>query len=176
VIGIVGHPDLTGATLKLLERELTARLAAPDPVHRTCVVRAGAGLPEAFARAARATGLPLLVVLPSRGALPVPLPEREAIAAGEMITGAERVRLLGFDPRDHGSCVTADERLIAGCRRLLAVWDGSWSTRRDATAHLVAYARGRGVPVEVLWPDRATRVGRPRPGGEHTVYAKGWSA
>lgn len=174
MIGIVGHPDLTGAALKPLERELTARLAAPTSAHRTCVVRVGAGLPQSFARAARVAGLPLLVVLPSRGALPVPLPEREAIAAGEMIMSAERIRFLGFDPRDHGSCVTADERLIAGCRRLLAVWDGSWSTSRDATAHLVAYARGRGVPIEVLWPNRATRLGRSRPGGEHAVHGEGW--
>ncbi|MGH1555205.1 hypothetical protein ACRAWF_35055 [Streptomyces sp. L7] len=44
--------------------------------------------------------------------------------------------------------MAADERMIAGSRQLLAVWDGSPSDGRDATAHLVAYARAHGVPVE----------------------------
>ncbi len=76
-----------------------------------------------------------------------------------MLVLAEHVRLVDFDPRDRDACVTADESLIQPCRRILAVWDGSWSTGRDATAHLVAYARSRGVPVEIVWPAGAARDG-----------------
>lgn len=46
---------------------------------------------------------------------------------------------------------------------MLAVWDGSPSDGRDATAHLVAFARATGVPVEILWPAGATRTARPLP-------------
>ncbi|MDX6350937.1 MAG: hypothetical protein QOF84_5727 [Streptomyces sp.] len=84
-----------------------------------------------------------------------------------MLMPAQHVRLLDFDPRDHGSRVTADESLIEGCRLILAVWDGSWSTSVDATAHLVAYARSRRVPVGVLWPAGAAQIGAlPRPAAD----------
>jgi hypothetical protein len=53
---------------------------------------------------------------------------------------------------DRNACVSADERLVECCRQLLADWDGSPSPGRDATAHLVAFARTCGIPVEVLWP------------------------
>ncbi|MFE2431623.1 hypothetical protein ACFXJ5_33430 [Streptomyces sp. NPDC059373] len=89
------------------------------------LARAGAGLPVVFTRAVGAAGLNTVVVLPSQNAGPAPLPDQDAIAAGAMLMLAQHVRLLDFDPRDHGSCVTADESLIESCRLILAVWDGS---------------------------------------------------
>ncbi len=56
------------------------------------------------------------------------------------------MRLLPYDPEGRDACVEADERMIRTSRRLLAVWDGSPSDERDATAHLVAYARAQGHP------------------------------
>jgi hypothetical protein len=159
MIGIVGHPDLTAVTLKRLERELRARLEGIVPPGTAALARVGAGLPVAFARAVRKAGLALVAVLPAQGALPAPLAEPDAVAAGEMLVLAEHVRLVDFDPRNRDACVTADETLIQSCRRILAVWDGSWSTGRDATAHLVAYARSLGVPVDVVWPTGASREG-----------------
>ncbi|WP_225801717.1 nucleoside 2-deoxyribosyltransferase [Streptomyces sp. NK15101] len=64
---------------------------------------------------------------------------------------------MDYDPADAPACVRADERMIRACSRVLAVWDGSPSTARDATAHLVAYARGLGRSVDVLWPVGAER-------------------
>ena len=40
---------------------------------------------------------------------------------------------------------------------LLAVWDGEPSRGLGGTADVVSYARQRGVPVEVIWPEGATR-------------------
>ncbi|MCH5674847.1 hypothetical protein [Streptomyces gilvus] len=50
------------------------------------------------------------------------------------------------------------QSLLRSCARLPAVWDGSPSDSRDATAHLVAFARDSGMDVEVLWPEGAGRV------------------
>ncbi|WP_149547580.1 hypothetical protein [Streptomyces marokkonensis] len=47
-----------------------------------------------------------------------------------------------------------------------AVWDGSPSDGRDATAHLVTCARARGVPVEAVWPAGAAREAVPATGAE----------
>jgi hypothetical protein len=158
MIAAVGHADLAPGTLKLVEAELRARLermSAGVPG----LVRAGAGVPVAFGLALRAAGRQLVVVTPTQGMVPALLPGRDRVATGELLALARQVRLLAYDPADRDACVDADERMIAGSQQLLAVWDGSPSDGRDATAHLVAYARAHGIPVEVVWPEGAVRDG-----------------
>ncbi|MFD3821656.1 hypothetical protein ACFWUX_04775, partial [Streptomyces sp. NPDC058625] len=86
------------------------------------------------------------------------MPRRpDRMAAGELLNLADQARLLPYDPTHRDSCVGADERMTATSGLLLAVWDGTPSNGRDATAHLVTYARARGVPVEIVWPAGAER-------------------
>jgi hypothetical protein len=40
---------------------------------------------------------------------------------------------------------------------LLAVWDGQPARGPGGTGDVVAYARARGTPVEVVWPAGAAR-------------------
>ncbi|WP_258023698.1 hypothetical protein [Streptomyces bambusae] len=157
MIAVVGHADLTLDTLTLVESEVRMRLERlADNV--TGLVRAGAGLPVVLGRAVRAAGRQLVVLLPAQGTVPAALPQGDRRAAGELLILANQARLLPFDPDDRDACVGADEQMISTSSRLLAVWDGSASNGRDATAHLVAYARARGVPVDVVWPEGATRA------------------
>ncbi|MER6633364.1 hypothetical protein ABT301_34980 [Streptomyces sp. NPDC000987] len=158
MIAVVGHSDLTAPTLAMLEEELRKRLAGFARAGRAGLVRAGQGLPVAFGRAARAAGLALVTVLPSRNGVPEVLRPGDRKAAGELLLLSEQVRLLEYDPSDRDACVGADESLLRSCGRLLAVWDGSPSSGRDATAHLVAFARSSGMDVEILWPEGACRV------------------
>ncbi|WP_346158613.1 MULTISPECIES: hypothetical protein [Streptomyces] len=160
MIATVGHPDLTAPALQLIEEQLRSRLARFARAGGTGLVRAARGLPPVFGRAARSAGLALVTVLPARGGLPALLREPDRAAAGELLILSERAELLEYDPEDRGSCIGADEHVLRNCSRLLAVWDGSPSTGRDATAHLVAFARSHGVPVDVLWP-RGARRSRP---------------
>ncbi|OSY52622.1 hypothetical protein BG846_01713 [Streptomyces fradiae ATCC 10745 = DSM 40063] len=153
---MVGHTDLTTETLTLVEAELSARLLREADGAKG-VVRVGAGVPVAAGRAARRAGRPLVVLLPAQGSVPAVLPYRDRHAAGELLLLAEQMRLMPYDPEGRDACVAADERMITTSRRLLAVWDGSPSNGRDATAHLVAFARARGIPVDVVWPAGATR-------------------
>nr|WP_223189489.1 hypothetical protein [Streptomyces sp. TRM68416] len=150
---------MTVPTLELVQAELKDRLGRlTEDVGG--LVRAGAGLPLTFGRAARAAGRRLVVLLPTVRSVPAVLPEPDRSATAELLMLAEHVRLLGFDPTDRDACITADERLVATGRKILAVWDGSPTDGRDATAHLVAYARARGIPVEVVWPYGAERTWR----------------
>lgn len=158
VIAVVGHPDLTAPTLAMLEEELYWRLSEFPRARKAGLVRAGRGLPVAFGRAARAAGLALVTVLPSSNGVPEVLDTCDRRAAGELLLLSEQVRLLEYDPSDRRACVEADESLLRSCARLLAVWDGSPSDSRDATAHLVAFARSSGIDVEVLWPEGAGRM------------------
>lgn len=159
MIVAVGHGDLTPATLELVESELRARMERLGE-GVTGLVRAGAGLPVAFGRAVRAAGRRLVVLLPAQHSVPAILPDGDRAGAGELLMLAEQVRLVAMDPADRGACIGADERLVGASNGVLAVWDGSPSTGRDATAHLVAYARARGIPVDVVWPHGARRAAR----------------
>ncbi len=51
--------------------------------------------------------------------------------------------------------------IMIGCRgmadELWALWDGKPARAYGGTADVVAYARDRGVPVRVIWPDGARR-------------------
>ncbi|WP_432032915.1 hypothetical protein [Streptomyces antibioticus] len=168
MIAVVGHADVTTETLGLLETGLTALLER-DTGDEPGVVRAGGGAAVAFGRAARRAGRALVVVIPASGMVPALLPERDRVPIGELLLLARWVRLLTYDPADRDACVGADEEIVAGARRLVAVWDGSPSDGRDATAHLIAFARARGIPVDVLWPAGAARTGPralPSHGGE----------
>ena len=156
VIAAVGHADLTQETWQLVAAELRPRLERLAGSGHG-LVRAGAGLPVVFGRAVRAAGRKLVVMLPAQGSVPAVLPHRDRTATGELLALAAHMRLLPYDPASRDACVGADERMIEASGRLLAVWDGSPSNGTDATAHLVAYARARGIPVEVVWPTGARR-------------------
>ncbi|MEU8549190.1 hypothetical protein AB0C81_19765 [Streptomyces roseoverticillatus] len=154
MIAVVGHRDLAaGTSLAADLRDLLERRATGAPV----LVRAGAGLPLVVGRAVREAGRELVVLLPAPAPGAAALPAYDRAAAGELLVLAEHVRLLPYDPADRDASVSADERLIRSCRQVVALWDGSPSDGRDATAHLVAFARARGIPVTVFWPPSAVR-------------------
>ncbi|MFJ9709410.1 hypothetical protein [Streptomyces sp. NPDC101234] len=153
--------------LALPQARPTRGLAEFARTGKAGLVRAGQALPVAFGRAARAAGLALVTVPPSRNGVPDVLESSDCRAAGELLLLSEQVRLLEYDPSDRGSCLGADESLLRSCARLLAVWDGSPTHGRDATAHLVAFARSSGIAVEVPWPDGA---GRMTPGEERACH------
>ncbi|MFE9770970.1 hypothetical protein ACFYOV_04650 [Streptomyces sp. NPDC005931] len=167
-ITVVGHADLTPDTLALVESELRARLEE-HVEGRPVMVRSGTGVPLVFGRAARATGRPLVVVIPTTNGVPAVPHQPDRVATGELLSIADQVRLVEYDPADRDSCVGADERMVAAGGHLLAVWDGSVSNGRDATAHLVAYARANGVPVEIVWPAGAAREAVPVTAAEGRV-------
>ncbi|MCL2551546.1 MAG: hypothetical protein FWE75_05340 [Actinomycetia bacterium] len=154
MIAAVGNADPGAGAREALQRDVRAGLEA-FPSGAPVLVRARAGLSLLIGRAVREAGRKLVLLLPSQAALPAALPPRDHAAVGELLLLADQVRLLPFDPADRDACVSADERLIRGCGRVLAVWDGSPSSPQDPTAHLVAFARGRGLPVHVIHPREA---------------------
>ncbi|MEU5185639.1 nucleoside 2-deoxyribosyltransferase [Streptomyces klenkii] len=162
MIAVVGHRDLAAGTSLAAElRHLLERCTTGASV----LVRAGAGLPVVVGRAVREAGRKLVVLLPAPAPGAAALPPYDRTAAGELLVLAEHVLLLPYDPADRDASVSADEQLIRSCRQVVALWDGSPSDGRDATAHLVAYARARGIPVTVFWPAGAVREPGAAPSG-----------
>lgn len=85
------------------------------------------------------------------------LPETAHATYDELIAKATQVRQLGFVRSDERAHMAASTEMLRDADRLLAVWDGQPARGYGGTADVVAYARGRGVPVTVIWPNGATR-------------------
>ncbi|WP_413812660.1 hypothetical protein [Streptomyces sp. OE57] len=152
---------MTSTTWDLVQAELRERMHGLPP-DATVLVRAGAGLPLVFGRVVHEVGQRLVVLLPERGDAFADAPFHDRQAHRELLALAEQKRMLPFDPLDRDACVSADERLVSGCSRLLAVWDGSPSSGQDATAHMVAR-----TPVPGVSPWRSSGLRGPpvnRPG------------
>ncbi|MFF5538141.1 hypothetical protein ACFY71_37815 [Streptomyces cinerochromogenes] len=120
----MGHADPTPTAWELVQAELRERLRGLPP-HATALLRAGAGLPLAFGQVVHEVGRRLMVLLPERGDAFADAPFHDRRAHRELPALAGRIRMLPFDLLDRDACVSADERLVSGCSRLLAVWDGA---------------------------------------------------
>jgi hypothetical protein len=75
----------------------------------------------------------------------------------ELIDKAARVRVLPFADADPDAYEAANQELVALSDLVLAVWDGAVGGGKGSTASVVEYARAKGVPVEVIWPEGAQR-------------------
>jgi len=67
------------------------------------------------------------------------------------------VRVMPFEAANRMAYETTNEVLISTCNTLFAVWDGQSGVDKGSTASVVQYARSRGVPVKIIWPDGASR-------------------
>ncbi|MCP2258611.1 hypothetical protein LX15_002309 [Streptoalloteichus tenebrarius] len=155
-VGITGHSNLTTTSVPLVDRGIRAALADPPATGFTGVSCLAPGADQVFARVVLDMGGRLEVVLPAadyRARLrPPQRPEFDALLAA-----ASSVRVLPFPRSGRRAYLAASEAVIASVDRMVAVWDGRPADGAGGTADVVAHARGRGVPVEVVWPRGAER-------------------
>jgi hypothetical protein len=75
-------------------------------------------------------------------------------AFNDLVAAADEVRVIPRPPDDDGTREAAYERagraVLERCEVLVALWDREPSRGRGGTAELVADARERGIPVEVV--------------------------
>lgn len=154
-IGITGHRGLTGHTARLVDKALRTELGAVTG-ELVGVSSIADGADSLFAHAVLDLGGSLVVVLPSAG-------YREAFPASyraeydELLGRASRVVQLDHAEPGGQAFMDASARMLDEVEWLLAVWDGEPARGFGGTADVVAEARGRGVPVTVVWPEGARR-------------------
>ncbi|MFI8907786.1 hypothetical protein ACIGV8_19995 [Streptomyces albidoflavus] len=85
----------------------------------------------------------------------LPAEHQETCAA--LIRRAVKIRRTGLEQSTSEAHLAGSQLMIDHCDRLVAVWDGLPARGYGGTADAVAYARERGVPVTVLWPEGAVR-------------------
>ncbi|GAA0937424.1 MULTISPECIES: hypothetical protein [Streptomyces violaceusniger group] len=157
-IAVTGHMDLTDASVPLVRGELDRLLAAYDPaglVGVSCVAKGGDSV---FADAVLAVGGRLVVVIPSRDYRQAKVRPDHAATFDRLVAAADEVLVMPHETANRQAYEAANAVLLERADRLMAVWDGRPpSGKGGGTADVVGQARGAGVPVDVVWPDGASR-------------------
>jgi hypothetical protein len=154
-IAISGHRGLPAPTVRLVDQALRAALAerAPDVTGMSCLAD---GADQIFARAVTDLGGVLEPVIPAaqyREGLPADShPEYD-----DLLAKAGTVHRLPFTESTSESHMAASKLMVDKADELYAVWDGKPARAYGGTADVVAYARERGIPVRIIWPDGAQR-------------------
>jgi len=126
---------------------------APDVVGVSCLAD---GADQVFARAVTDLGGRIEVVVPAER-YREGLPEDAQGQYDHLLAQAVAVRRLPFGDSTSESHMVASKLMVDEADALYAVWDGKPARGYGGTADVVAYARDRGTPVRVIWPDGAER-------------------
>jgi hypothetical protein len=155
-LAITGHRGLPADIERLVDATLRAEIskrAGGALVGLSCLAD---GADTLFARAVLDVGGELIVIVPAeqyRDELPV----ENHPTYDTLIARAIQVIRLDHTESDPEAYMAASLRMIEQADELIAVWDGKPARGYGGTADVVKAARGRGMPVTVVWPKAASR-------------------
>ncbi len=157
-LAITGHRGLSAELEAEIDRMIRAVVAETGAgtgavVGVSCLAD---GADAVFAQAVLDAGGSLVAVLPAAKYREA-LPETYRPVYDRLLARAGKVVQLPYVMPDSHAYMEAGKRMIDESDSLLAVWDGRPGRGPGGTADVVAYARSRGVPVTVLWPEGANR-------------------
>jgi hypothetical protein len=156
-IAITGHMNLTANTVPLIYKAITGALAlyaADELTGISCLAR---GADSVFAQAILDLGGKLEVLLPAAGYREQKIKPDHAPQFDELTRRATTVRVMPFEEANRVAYEATNEVLVSTCDTLYAVWDGQSGADKGSTGAVVEHARSRGVPVEIIWPQGASR-------------------
>ncbi|MGH3901898.1 MAG: hypothetical protein ACRDTA_27315 [Pseudonocardiaceae bacterium] len=156
-IAITGHMNLTTDSAHLVYNAIANALvpyAGGELTGISCIAR---GADSIFAQAVLDVGGKLEVLLPATGYREQKVKSDHAPQFDELMCRATTVRVMPFEEANRVAYEAANEVLVSTCDALFAVWDGQSGADKGSTESVVEYARSRGVPVEVIWPEGASR-------------------
>jgi hypothetical protein len=154
--GVTGHQDIPPRAADLVRTRLTELLAEqPDPV--TCVTSLAEGTDQICAALVLKGGGILHAVVPCARYEGSFRTARAAQRFRTLLAKSSTIETLPFVEPSEEAFLAAGHRVVDLSDLLIAVWDGDPSRGRGGTADIVAYARQRGVRVEVIWPAGLSR-------------------
>lgn len=157
VVGCTGHQTMTVATHAAIRDEILIRLRHLHVGNLGGVSSLAVGADQIFARAMLSTGGQLHVIIPCTDYASTFTSEETRTSYYELLASATSSELLPFPSPTEEAFMAAGRVVADRCDLLLAVWDGAPAAGLGGTADVVQYARLRGKPVEVIWPDGARR-------------------
>ncbi|MGW3646343.1 hypothetical protein [Streptomyces sp. NPDC000878] len=159
-IAVTGHMDLTDASVPLVRNALRKTLkafAASGLTGMSCIAQ---GADSLFAEVVLELGGRLIAVVPSRDYRQNKVKPDHAETFDRLAESADVVLVLPNDTADRSAYEDANRMLLQRADRLVAVWNGEPPTGKGGgTADTVIEARAAGLPVDVVWPDGASRQG-----------------
>jgi hypothetical protein len=156
-IGVTGHMNLSEPTVPLVAdavRDYLCTLDTTSLVGVSCLAR---GSDSVFAEVVIELGGQLEVVLPSTNYRETKVKPDHAPQFDRLLSRASVVKAMPFDTANRDAYVAANEAVLGSIDQLVAIWDGQPSPDKGGTAGAVEEARERGLTVEVIWPEGASR-------------------
>nr|EIF91230.1 hypothetical protein [Streptomyces tsukubensis NRRL18488] len=151
--------DLTEESVALVRAALRELLAGRGN-GLTGVSCIAAGADSLFAEAVLEAGGRLVVVVPSRDYRAAKVKPGHAELFDRLHGAAAEVVVLPNETADRTAYESANRELLARAERLVAVWDGTPpSGKGGGTADTVLEAQAAGIPVDIVWPEGASRRG-----------------
>ncbi|WP_051845151.1 hypothetical protein [Streptomyces sp. NRRL S-813] len=153
--------DLTDTSVPLVRNALTETLkpyaAHGDLTGVSCIAK---GSDSLFAEVVLELGGRLVVVIPSTDYRQNKVKPDHAETFDRLMRAAAEVLALNHETANRSAYEDANHTVLRRADRLVAVWNGEPpSGRGDGTADTVIEAREAGLPVDVVWPDGAARMG-----------------
>jgi hypothetical protein len=154
-IAISGHRGLPASTVALVDVAIRAALAgrARDVTGLSCLAD---GADQVFAHAVIDLGGTLEAIIPAE-MFRAGLPRETWPSYDDLLARAATVHERPFIESTIESHMAASKFMVDSADELLATWDGKPARGYGGTADVVAYARERGIPVQVIWPSGAQR-------------------
>lgn len=161
-VAVSGHRNLPGGTMYLVDKAIRAALSesAAQVTGLSCLAD---GADQIFARAVLDLGGDIEAVIPAEKYRDE-LPGQAHAEYDRLLAKATKVHRLPFTESTPEAHMAASRLMIDKADELYAVWDGKPARGYGGTADVVAYARERGMPILVIWPDGAQRPAATEPG------------
>jgi len=154
-IGITGHQGLKIEIETFVSRRMGEILEGePNLIGITSLA---AGADQLFAHMVLVLGGSIEVILPTPAYHETFSNLEDLAAYKSLLSQAVKTTILPFPRPNEEAFMAAGRAVVDQSNRLIAVWDGYPAHGLGGTADVVAYARQRGVPVVVIWPEGATR-------------------
>ncbi|MGW2591943.1 hypothetical protein ACWCXC_16990 [Streptomyces sp. NPDC001515] len=158
-LAVTGHMDLTDESVPLVRTALRALLSqyGEELTGVSCIA---AGADTLFAEEVTAAGGRLVVIIPSQDYRSRKVQPEHGPVFDRLVDAAAEVHTLPCETANRAAYEAANAELLKRADVLVAVWDGAPpSGKGGGTADTVVEARAAGLPVEVVWPEGASRRG-----------------
>ncbi len=155
-IGVTGHQDIPPQALAHVTRGIN-RVLDDVKGNLVGVSSLAVGADQIFAASVVERGGRLEVILPCKGCEMTFSHSEDLRNFRSLLERAATVETLSFEDASEDAYLAAGHRVVELSQMILAVWDGQPAKGKGGTADIVAYARSRGVPLEIVWPEGTVR-------------------
>jgi hypothetical protein len=156
MVGMTGHQGLPPSTSELVAEALRSKLTVYAP-NLVGVTMLGPGADQLFARIVLELGGSVYVVVPAARYRDGFEEQSDREGYDELYARRSYFERLEHTESTERAHMDGGKVVVDRAHVLVAVWDGKPARGLGGTADVVAYARERGVPVEVIWPEGARR-------------------